>query len=241
MSWCWLFTLRGFSGKGFPGGSDSEESTCNAVDPGSIPELGRSLEGGNGNLLQYSCLENFLDRGAMESHVLILVIYFKMLLWEEYMGKYDKMFIIVKCTWNYIGMHHLVFSVLLYVFKFFNHRKYGNQSFWWLSGHRVGASRGPLMRGKAKTEGPWRERTVWTERYRQSALFAHSHSLKYFEKNGCCRAYLLEPRKKRKPGGGSLRRMSSESNSLKITFRGRWFPVQGHMLWLYDAATAILL
>ena len=62
------------------------------------PVLGRPPGGGNGNLLQYSCLENFLDRGAMESHVLILVIYFKVLLWEEYMGKYDKMFIIVKCT-----------------------------------------------------------------------------------------------------------------------------------------------
>ena len=90
--------LRGFSGKGFLAGSDGEESTCNAGDPGSIPELGRCPGGGNGNLLQYSCLENFLDRGVMESHVLILVIYFKMLLWEEYMGKYDKMFLIVKCT-----------------------------------------------------------------------------------------------------------------------------------------------
>ena len=67
-------------------------------DMGLIPGSGRSPGGGNGNLLQYSCLENFLDRGAMESHVLILVIYFKVLLWEEYMGKYDKMFIIVKCT-----------------------------------------------------------------------------------------------------------------------------------------------
>ena len=42
----------------FPGGSDAKESTCNAEDLGSIPGLGRSPGGGNGNLLQYSCLEN---------------------------------------------------------------------------------------------------------------------------------------------------------------------------------------
>ena len=43
---------------GFPGGSDGIESTCNAGDLGSIPELGRSPGGGHGNPLQYSCLEN---------------------------------------------------------------------------------------------------------------------------------------------------------------------------------------
>ena len=42
---------------GFPGGSDGEESACNAGDLGLIPESGRSLEEGNGNPLQYSCLE----------------------------------------------------------------------------------------------------------------------------------------------------------------------------------------
>ena len=49
---------------GFPGGSDSKESACNAGDPGSIPALGRSPRVGNGNPLQYSCLENPYDRGA---------------------------------------------------------------------------------------------------------------------------------------------------------------------------------
>ena len=39
-------------------------SACNAGDPGSIPELGRSPGEGNGNPLQYSCLENPMDRGA---------------------------------------------------------------------------------------------------------------------------------------------------------------------------------
>ena len=40
------------------------ESACNGGDLGSIPELGRSLGEGNGNPLQYSCLENLMDRGA---------------------------------------------------------------------------------------------------------------------------------------------------------------------------------
>ena len=46
----------------FPGGSDEE--SCNAGDPGSVPELGRSPGEENGNTLQYSCLENSMDRGA---------------------------------------------------------------------------------------------------------------------------------------------------------------------------------
>ena len=47
---------------GFPGGSDGKAPVCNAGDPGSIPGLGRSPGEGNGNLLLYSCLENFIDR-----------------------------------------------------------------------------------------------------------------------------------------------------------------------------------
>ena len=49
---------------GFLGGSESKESACNARDPRSTPGLGRFLGEGNGNPLQYSCLENFMDRGA---------------------------------------------------------------------------------------------------------------------------------------------------------------------------------
>ena len=41
----------------------SLKSACNARDPGSIPRLRRSPGEGNGNLLQYSCLENSVDRG----------------------------------------------------------------------------------------------------------------------------------------------------------------------------------
>ena len=44
---------------GFPGGSDSKESTCNVGDPGV----------GNGNPLQYSCLEKHMDRGAWQATV----------------------------------------------------------------------------------------------------------------------------------------------------------------------------
>ena len=44
--------------EGFLHGSDSEESACNAGDPGLIPGLGRSPGWGYGNPLQYSCLEN---------------------------------------------------------------------------------------------------------------------------------------------------------------------------------------
>ena len=49
---------------GFPGGSDGKESSCSAGDLGLIPLLGRSPRGGHGNPLQYSCLENPMDRGA---------------------------------------------------------------------------------------------------------------------------------------------------------------------------------
>jgi len=48
----------------FPGGSDVKASACNAGDPGSIPGSGRFPGEGNGNPLQYSCLQNFMDGGA---------------------------------------------------------------------------------------------------------------------------------------------------------------------------------
>ena len=49
---------------GFPGGSEVKESACSAGDLGSIPGLGKSPGEGNGNPLQYSCLENPMDGGA---------------------------------------------------------------------------------------------------------------------------------------------------------------------------------
>ena len=53
----------------FPGGSDDKETACNAGDLGSIPGLGRCPRGGHGNPLQYSCLENPMDRGAWRATV----------------------------------------------------------------------------------------------------------------------------------------------------------------------------
>ena len=52
-----------------PGGPDSKESACNAGDWGLIPRLGRSPGEGNGYPLQYSCLENPMDRGAWRAAV----------------------------------------------------------------------------------------------------------------------------------------------------------------------------
>ena len=54
---------------GFLGGSEDKASACNAGDPGSIPGLGRSPGEGNGNPLQYSCLENPMDRGIWRATV----------------------------------------------------------------------------------------------------------------------------------------------------------------------------
>ena len=53
---------------GFPGGSVVKE-TCNGRDPGLIPGLGRSPGDGNGNPLQYSCLENSMGRGIWHTAV----------------------------------------------------------------------------------------------------------------------------------------------------------------------------
>ena len=58
---------------GFPSGSDSKESACNAGDTGDmglIPGWGKSPGGGHGNPLQRSCLENPMDRGAWQAAAL---------------------------------------------------------------------------------------------------------------------------------------------------------------------------
>ena len=61
--WTWVSHTAG-DHLSFPGGSDRKEYDCNAGDSGSIPGLGRSLGGGHGNPLQYSCLGNPMDREA---------------------------------------------------------------------------------------------------------------------------------------------------------------------------------
>ena len=60
----WLFYVQLWHTQDFPGGSDGKASAYNVGDPGSIPGSGRSPGEGNGNPLQYSCLENPMDGGA---------------------------------------------------------------------------------------------------------------------------------------------------------------------------------
>ena len=59
-----LFLIHCRSLLGLPWWLSGKEFTCNAGDMGSIPGSGRSPGEGNGNSLQYSCLENSMDRGA---------------------------------------------------------------------------------------------------------------------------------------------------------------------------------
>ena len=59
----WLFMIN-MAIMGFPCGSDNKESTCKVEDLGLISGLGKSTWGGHGNPLQYSCLENPVDREA---------------------------------------------------------------------------------------------------------------------------------------------------------------------------------
>ena len=77
---------------GFPCSSVGKESACSTGDPGSIPGLGRSPREGNGNPLQYSCLENSMDRGAwwaivhgvtksrtqLSNYIIIIIIIYKL-------------------------------------------------------------------------------------------------------------------------------------------------------------------
>ena len=65
MQWNWYNTDKEVVGReGFPCSSVGKESACNAGDLCSIPGSGRSPGEGNGSSLQYSCLENPMDRGA---------------------------------------------------------------------------------------------------------------------------------------------------------------------------------
>ena len=59
-----IFIILYITFMGFPYSSDSKEPACNAGDPGSITGSQRSPGEGNGNLLQYSCLENLMDKGT---------------------------------------------------------------------------------------------------------------------------------------------------------------------------------
>ena len=65
----YIFKLSSFDQRGFPRGSDGKESACDVGDQGSIPGSGRYPGEGHGNPLQYSCLENPMDRGAWQATV----------------------------------------------------------------------------------------------------------------------------------------------------------------------------
>ena len=68
---CYLLLLlwRHEFSEGFPDGSVVKNAPVNAGDASLIPGSGRSPRAGNGNLLQYSCLKNFMDRGAWRATV----------------------------------------------------------------------------------------------------------------------------------------------------------------------------
>ena len=66
IQFCFSFHKQLSIFRGFPGSSDGKESACGAGDPCSAPWLEKSLGEGNGNQLQYSCLENPMDEGAWQ-------------------------------------------------------------------------------------------------------------------------------------------------------------------------------
>ena len=71
LGWCHVLTIMNKLAffNDFPGYSDSEEPACQCRRHGLIPGLGRSTGEGTGNLLQHSCLENHMDRGAWRATV----------------------------------------------------------------------------------------------------------------------------------------------------------------------------
>ena len=64
-----MVNILGFADQGFPGGSVIKNLPTNTGDTGSIPGSGRYSAVGNGNLLQYSCLDNSIDRGTWQATV----------------------------------------------------------------------------------------------------------------------------------------------------------------------------
>ena len=68
-NWLWIEKQANHPSLGFPDSSDGKESACSARDLGSVSGLQRSLEGGHGYSLQYSCLENPTDEesGGLQS------------------------------------------------------------------------------------------------------------------------------------------------------------------------------
>ena len=112
----------------FPGGSDGKASAYNAGDPGSFPGLGRSPGEGNGNPLQYFCLENPMDGGAcrlqsMGSQSRTQLSKFTLLQWLYILWD------IIKCLyslfWFYVGQMIVLcienYKTLCQTFSIFSH------------------------------------------------------------------------------------------------------------------------
>ena len=101
-----------------PGGSVVKNLPTNAGDTGSIPGLGRTPGGGNGNPLQYSCLENSMDRGAWQTTVPGVAKELDMTLWlnnninySNHAVHYSPIMAIVKTclsyNWKLVTLDHL--------------------------------------------------------------------------------------------------------------------------------------
>ena len=87
--------------KGFLGGSEVKVSACNAGDLGSIPGSGRSPGEGNDNPLQYSCLENPMDRGAWWATVHRVAKSRTWLRWKtNHWWPRDGNWIVTDCSWT---------------------------------------------------------------------------------------------------------------------------------------------
>ena len=96
---------------GFPCDSDGKESACNAGDPGSIPGLGRAPGEENGNPLQYSHLENPMDRGGWWVTVHGLAKSQTWLREEHFIHKYSLYHLIGKTYCRYKEPAYLLFSI----------------------------------------------------------------------------------------------------------------------------------
>ena len=100
-----------------PGSSNGEESACNAGDPGSISGLGRSPGEGNGNLLQYSCLENPMDSRAWRTTV------HGVAKTQTWLNNYTSYWQEVWCQSGshlFIGNLYFIFGNFISIFKIFN-------------------------------------------------------------------------------------------------------------------------
>ena len=127
---------------GFPGGSDSKESACNAGDPGSIPGSGRSPGEGNGYPLRYSYLEIRMDRGAWQATVHGVTKnqtwwsnqHFHFHFFHHRYNCPDVQFKLKKATWISIYLLHKQNKLLLEL-QAVKHYDQNCNSFWWTNKH----------------------------------------------------------------------------------------------------------